>query len=174
MLGALGVSAALLACPAPAMDPVGFSHSGRASDASVSKEHQGDGATDAPKPTLPEDARNAADQVGEAFPSGGHAGYRFQGTLFANAAARPLLEPGRREPPVGARLVMAHEEKQKGTWTSGPVFVMTRERDRWTYSAFDARGVKLPLEGHICDSCHTNSPNNGVFPIPLPVEGRKP
>lgn len=179
MLGALGVASALAACPAPPMDPVGISHSGHVADGgSPSKDPSASPA--APKPTLPADARNAADQVGEAFASGGHAGYRFQATLFANTLARPLLEPGRREPPNGARFVMAHEEQvarrdeSKKVWTAGPILIMNRAADRWEYSAFDARGVKLPLEGHVCDSCHTNSPNNGVFPVPVPGDAHKP
>jgi hypothetical protein len=163
--------ALLVACGAPARDPVGTSDRaaprGSASPASV------DGGTVNGAASLPAGYRTSFTRVNKSrIVSVGHASGRWEVDVYANEAAAKALASRTRDVPVGAIVVEEHFERAEGR-PAGPVMIMEKkdkgyapDHGDWRWAVIGSSGA-LVKDGVVdtCASCHDASPMDGLFPI---------
>lgn len=79
-------------------------------------------------------------------------------------AAYLSLHPGSTLP-EGSVIAAFHKREKSGD--PGPVYVMERRENGWSYSAYQPDG--RPDEHGVltlCERCHAESPNGGLFGLP--------
>jgi len=136
-----------VACASRPGTGVGFSHDG---------ETHGVSAVDASVPVrtldvLPKDYRTHLKKVMTASPSQ-HALGRFDGDVWTDETASLFVE----------------EHRERSTGKTGPIYVMKRSPEGWTWFAQDDTGVLLDDKTNAsvrgsCAGCHADAPSDGVF-----------
>ena len=136
-----------IACASRPSAGVGFSHDGQAHAIS---------AADASAPVrtldvLPKDYRTHLTKVMTASPSQ-HALGRFDGDVWTDETSSFFVE----------------EHRERSTGKIGPIYVMKRSIEGWTWFAQDDTGVLLDDKTNAsvrtsCKGCHADAPSDGVF-----------
>ena len=126
---------------------MGFSHDGPSGPVSASDASAPVRTLDA----LPKDFRARFTKVMTAAPSQ-HGLGRFDGDVWADETSSLFVE----------------EHRERATGREGPIYVMKRAPEGWTWFAQDETGVVLDDKTNAsvrasCSGCHAEAPSDGVF-----------
>lgn len=99
--------------------------------------------------------------------SRGHGAGQYELSIRVTPAERERYVElgGSAEMPVGTLVAAVHRDVRQGQ--PGPLFVMEKRAQGWSYLALDARG--FPREHGVlslCERCHRESPSGGLFGLP--------